>query len=261
MTTQPAIRGSLRPAIVAFHPGLQVHAITPPKPDRRLSLLMSAAIYFTLAGGAVLVARTAPTVIEVMTKSGPPTTVVELRPKPLEAHLTLTPPAPQKMPGSATRPAGLEAVAPLPSPAVPDTPTSVQTVNLGNQIAADPSLPVARVPGGGAGQDGHSTGTDSEGAGPGTVVEVSFKAIHILQQVQPAYPNLARLSHKEGDVVLGMTIDDRGIPTDVRMDSGDAIFRAEAIRAAQQWRFTPAQIDGQPRAARFKLTLQFRLRG
>jgi TonB family protein len=72
---------------------------------------------------------------------------------------------------------------------------------------------------------------------------------------------LARLAHKEGDVVLIMTIDEQGIPTEVRVASGDVIFRNDAIRAAQQWRFTPANLDGRPHSARFRLTLQFRLRG
>ncbi len=92
-------------------------------------------------------------------------------------------------------------------------------------------------------------------------MEVSFNSVSILQQVQPAYPSLARLAHKQGDVVLIMTINEQGTPTDVKMDSGDAIFRADAIRAAQQWRFTPARLDGQPHSARFRLTLQFRMRG
>ena len=92
-------------------------------------------------------------------------------------------------------------------------------------------------------------------------MEVSSSAVSILQQIQPVYPALARLARKEGDVVLIMTINELGVPTEVKMDSGDAVFKNDAIRAAQQWRFTSARLDGKPHSARFRLTLQFRLRG
>ncbi len=239
------------------HPGLQVHSIVAPKPDRRLSFLMSANIYCALAAGAVLAAHTAPGILKPPITTGPPPVVVELG-------------SPEAAPN----------VAPAATPAVGDnlavhtasTPTLTEpesipdTSDLPTTFGTDRSQTIASTSSSlrGAGRDlGVGTLPPGTLTGPGReqTMEVSFNSVSILQQVQPAYPSLARLAHKQGDVVLIMTINEHGIPTEVEMDSGDAIFRAEAIRAAQQWRFTPARLDGQPHSARFRLTLQFRLRG
>jgi protein TonB len=57
-----------------------------------------------------------------------------------------------------------------------------------------------------------------------------------------------------------MVIDGMGVPTTVTVLSGPPQFQAEALRAARQWRFTPARQNGQAVEAAFNLTLQFRLK-
>jgi len=61
-------------------------------------------------------------------------------------------------------------------------------------------------------------------------------------------------------VVIRMTIDERGLPSDVQAVSGIPVLQAPALRAARQWRFEPARQNGQPVAATFLLTLNFVLR-
>ncbi|MDE3245710.1 MAG: TonB family protein, partial [Acidobacteriota bacterium] len=238
MSTHTLQQGSLRfakiPAITVVHPGLQVHSIAAPKPDRRLSFLVSANIYCALAAGAVLAAHAAPGILKPLITTGPPPVVVELGPP--EAVPNVAPPMAPARGDNLSVDAGS-------TPTLTEPETFLDTLDLPTTFGTDRSQTIA-----GASSSLRGTGRDL-GVGtlpPGTFtgpgkdlpVEVSFNSVGILQQVQPAYPSLARLAHKQGDVVLIMTINEQGTPIDVRMDSGDAIFRADAIRAAQQWRFT-----------------------
>ena len=263
MSTQTLHQGSLRPtripAITVVHPGLQVHSIAAPKIDRRLSFLMSANLYCAFAAGAVLVAHTAPAFHKPDIRTEREVAVVDLVP-PAAAPRSVAVVAPPRLLNN-LQPQTFVAptlTGPQPIENTDLTPTRIGTADLSNQIASNsPSTtgPYNNAP------NTNSNGRDLNGPPTGPPIEVSASAVSILHQVQPIYPGLARLAHKEGDVVLIMTINEQGVPTEVKMDSGDAVFRNDAIRAAQQWRFTSARIDGQPHTARFRLTLQFRLRG
>lgn len=261
MSSQTLHPGSLRPAtipaITVLHPGLQVHSIAAPQTDRRLSFLMSANLYCAFAAGAVLVAQAAPAIHKTEIKTEREFAVVDL--VPLAATqppvAVAAPRLPTNIPSQTTDTPAI----PEPQPVDTDkTPTGLGTKDFSDQIAHSP----ASTPGTGR-LPGTSTAGGHAGDPPSTgqPLDVSASSVSVLQQIQPNYPSLARLAHKQGDVVLIMTINEQGVPTDVKMASGDAIFKGDAIRAAQQWRFTPAQVDGQARSARFRLTLQFRLRG
>ncbi len=262
MSNQAPYLGSPRPAaipaITILHPGLQVHSIAAPKTDRRLSFLMSANLYCAFAAGVVLVAQAAPTIHKPWITAAPPTVLVELRPA--EATPRTIPPILPTLSNSLQPQTAAVPTIPEPQPIVDTdkTPTSIGVIDMSAQTAHNPTS---------------TTGTGSVlGTTPNTglvgdppynsqPLEVSASSVSVLRQVQPSYSSLARLAHKQGDVVLIMTINEHGVPTDVQMDSGDSIFRNDAIQAAQQWRFTPARLGGQPHAARFRLILQFRLRG
>ena len=88
----------------------------------------------------------------------------------------------------------------------------------------------------------------------------SMAQVQILSQVQPTYPILAKMTRVQGPVVLRMTIDRHGVPTEVLVASGPQPLQAEAVRAAKLWRFVPATVDGQAVAATFQLTILFSLR-
>ncbi len=239
------------------HPGLQVHSIAAPKTDRRLSFLMSANLYCAFAAGAVLVAQASPAITNTLKQSERPGVVIELRPpaeNPRPVAVIARMPPTNFQPHLSVAPVITE---PQPPVDTDTTPTTIGTHDLSPHAAGDPT---PRTGPGGDPETWTPTGIGPTGPATGQPVEVSFKSVSILQQIQPAYPNLARLAHKEGDVVLIMTINEQGVPTEVKMDSGDAVFKNDAIRAAQQWRFTSALCDGKPHSARFRLTLQFRLR-
>lgn len=91
------------------------------------------------------------------------------------------------------------------------------------------------------------------------VVDFSYSNLRVLKQASLTYPPLARIARIQGPVVLMMTIDTNGVPTDVQVQSGPPQLHAEAVRCAKAWRFEPALVNGNPVMARFNLTIQFRL--
>ena len=96
---------------------------------------------------------------------------------------------------------------------------------------------------------------------PSAPVEFDFQQMRILQRVDPVYPPLARLARVQGEVVLLMAVDPRGVPMEVRALSGPhPSLEQEAMRVARLWRFEPASLNGQAVAAQFRLTIRFHLR-
>jgi len=232
---------SLRPA-PALPPTLQPHAVLAlaPPTDRRRSAAMSAAVYAVLAGGAIWFAHAGATaVLHPPVPVGP---VVIIDPAPLA-------PAPMKTlatPATKATPLPVPAQAPT-HPLIPDTtPTALPSENLSNLPPAQP-------------QGNASPNTTGTGTGEAPL-SISMDAVRILHQVTPSYPVLAKMSHRQGQVVIRMTIDAKGVPVQVETVSGPDMFLASATQAARQWRFTPAMQDGQPVAATFLLTLDFVLR-
>jgi protein TonB len=97
------------------------------------------------------------------------------------------------------------------------------------------------------------------GSGP-IVHDFSMTGLQVLQRVDPIYPEMARRAHVQGTVVLLMTVDEAGVPTQVQVMDGHPALQEAASRAARQWRFVPAQLDGRAVAASFRLTLKFSMR-
>lgn len=102
----------------------------------------------------------------------------------------------------------------------------------------------------------------STGAGTAapTVRDFTMTGLAVLHRVEPLYPDIARRARVQGAVVLLMTVDDRGLPTEVKVLEGPLVLQEVAMRAARQWRFEPARVDGRPVPAAFRLTLNFSLR-
>lgn len=252
--------GSLRPA-EALPPTLvpnAVLAMAPPAP-RRLSLLGACLVYagcglaFTLAPSMNLVPdlhpRTTPSSVLQDPTQFP---VVQLKPE-------APPPPPARNLGFASKqgPEREETWRPpteqLEVPATPDHfPTQDRS---GDSLRYAPAEVGVQPPPGAA----HATGT-GEGESYGGVVEIDYRQMLLVSKVDPAYPAMARHARIQGSVVLVMTVDDRGVPVEVKSLGGPhPSLEQEAMRAARLWRFQAAQVNGQPVKAQFRLTLNFRL--
>jgi len=243
------VPGSVRPDLP---PTLLPHAIAAAAPPRaRLrSLLMAGAVYLALAGSAVILSRTKAVLAPTVLRTGPPPRLIEvvLNPTAPAPVRPLVPAGPAAGPNLATQP--------VPGPALPqvlepsEIPTGLPSQDLsGLQIPR----PTGTVPAG--------TGQASTSASPGSsqVRFIDMNTVRVLHQVTPVYPALARMTRVQGAVVLLMTIDETGVPTDVKVLAGHPGLQEAALQAARQWRFEPARVDGRPVPASFRLTLNFRL--
>jgi TonB family protein len=255
MSSLAHAQGGLRPAFLpdtTFHPGLQVHAIAEPKADTRLSFLISAFCYTAIAGLVTLTLQHRETILREIRTHG--TIILD----PLETRLA-PPLAPLPMPAAgAAAPLDASLPAPRVSYAVPDVlPDTLPTANHAGHATDRIGIPGLVGVGGSGDPTGHSTAGTAPAGG---VLEISGTQVQVLHQAEPIYPHMARILKIQGDVVVRMTIDTAGAPSEVTVVAGPEQLRAEALRCARQWRFTPARVGGEAVPAAFNLTLRFILR-
>lgn len=81
------------------------------------------------------------------------------------------------------------------------------------------------------------------------------------KSVAPVYSNFARRACIEGAVHLELGIDRNGRPRRVRVLQGLPELSESAVAAAEQWRFRPATLGGEPVAFDYRLTVNFDLEG
>jgi TonB family protein len=79
-----------------------------------------------------------------------------------------------------------------------------------------------------------------------------------LAYVSAEYPQHAMNAGIEGAVVLEVKIDERGLVTSVVVLKSIPMLDAAAVKAAQQWRFTPPIIDGRTVPPKIIAGVQFR---
>lgn len=98
-------------------------------------------------------------------------------------------------------------------------------------------------------------------SGPNSQPSVNYK-------VKPDYTEQAKNAGLEGDAVVAVTVDEKGLPNDVEF----ALFRQGAnpiqdslgldemaVSAVKFWRFKAAMKDGKPTSMRVKIVVEFRL--
>jgi len=76
----------------------------------------------------------------------------------------------------------------------------------------------------------------------------------------PEFNDLARRMKYQGTAVLGLTVDQDGIPTKVHvLNPLGCGLDAQAVRAVEGWRFKPAEKDGQPLPIEIAVEVSFHL--
>jgi TonB family protein len=81
----------------------------------------------------------------------------------------------------------------------------------------------------------------------------------LIKSVSPLYPAIARSSHIMGDVLVDALIDTAGRVTTIKIVSGPVMLRQPAIQALREWKYEPAQLNGQPVEMHLSLVVKFRL--
>ena len=87
-----------------------------------------------------------------------------------------------------------------------------------------------------------------------------FEPHKVIQSKPPVYPGKARRNGTEGDVLLQATIDSRGRVQAPKVVHGAPDGLDKAVRKAlEEWRFSPARLDGEPVASRYFVSVRMLL--
>ena len=81
----------------------------------------------------------------------------------------------------------------------------------------------------------------------------------LIRRVQPAYPQVAKLTHTQGTVVLSALIGTRGDIEAVQVIKGHPLLAGAAVEAVRQWRYRPYILNGSPIEVRTQVTVNFSL--
>ncbi|HEX4141653.1 MAG TPA: energy transducer TonB, partial [Candidatus Methylacidiphilales bacterium] len=84
-------------------------------------------------------------------------------------------------------------------------------------------------------------------AGPGQIrVEAQAQAGNLVSQLKPVYPPLAKMARVQGTVRFEATIAKDGSVGNLRLIAGPPLLVQAAMQAAQQWKYKPTLLNGQP---------------
>jgi protein TonB len=105
--------------------------------------------------------------------------------------------------------------------------------------------------------EGALDGTDAEPAEPAPVL----RKLRVVEMRPPTYPPSARRQGIEGTVRVRVLVgpDGKVIQALVVKTSGDDALDAAALEAVVDWRFEPAQLDGEPVRSWASVPIAFKL--
>jgi TonB family protein len=81
-----------------------------------------------------------------------------------------------------------------------------------------------------------------------------------IHDVQPEYPQMARISHISGDVIFHAIIDREGHIAELEVLSGHPLLAESAIKAVKQWEYRPYLLNGKPVEVETTIKVQFHMR-
>lgn len=90
-------------------------------------------------------------------------------------------------------------------------------------------------------------------------VSMGVQQAKLLKKVAPEYPPLAHKTRVSGNVVLEVHIDEEGSVIDIRVLEGHPLLREAAVKAVEQWKYSPTLLSGEPVPVVATVTVMFRL--
>jgi protein TonB len=79
------------------------------------------------------------------------------------------------------------------------------------------------------------------------------------RDVQPVYPQMAKVAHVQGDVVLRAVISKSGSIENLQVVSGHPMLMQAALDAVRQWRYKPYALNGEPVEVETVITVKFHM--
>ena len=80
-----------------------------------------------------------------------------------------------------------------------------------------------------------------------------------VHDVQPTYPQMARIAHIQGDVILQATISKTGVIENLHGVQGHPILIQAAMDAVKQWKYRPYILNGEPVEVETTIKVQFHM--
>jgi periplasmic protein TonB len=80
-----------------------------------------------------------------------------------------------------------------------------------------------------------------------------------IHDVTPTYPQMARIAHIQGDVILQATLSKNGTIENLRGVSGHPILIQAALDAVRQWKYKPYILNGEPVEVETTIKVQFHM--
>jgi TonB family protein len=80
-----------------------------------------------------------------------------------------------------------------------------------------------------------------------------------IRYVPPEYPQMARIAHIQGDVVMNFNVDKEGHVAGLRAVSGHPILVQAALDAVRQWQYKPIVVNGQPVEVQCRVVTKFHM--
>lgn len=90
-------------------------------------------------------------------------------------------------------------------------------------------------------------------------LEPGIAGAHKIHDVAPVYPQMARIAHVHGDVLLSAIINKHGDVENLRPISGHPILIQAARDAVRQWKYTPFTTNGEPVEVETVVKVSFRM--
>lgn len=81
----------------------------------------------------------------------------------------------------------------------------------------------------------------------------------LIKKLLPVYPPIAKVTRKEGTVVLQATISVTGNIENLRVVSGHPMLQQAALDAVKEWRYRPYLLNGQPIEVETTINVIFKL--
>lgn len=81
----------------------------------------------------------------------------------------------------------------------------------------------------------------------------------LINKVEPPYPQMAKIAHVQGDVVLQALISKNGTIENLRAVSGHPILLQAAMDAVKQWRYRPYMLNGEAVEVETTITVRFHM--
>src|SRR5215470_3898731 len=82
---------------------------------------------------------------------------------------------------------------------------------------------------------------------------------NLVNKVEPQYPQMAKVAHVQGDVILQALISKSGAIENLRAVNGHPILIQAAMEAVKQWKYKPYLLNGEPVEVETTITVKFHM--